>query len=50
VSRAVCEELSSDEPEVNGGRIRTPSERTGSNLGVGEAVVDGAVVDDVVVG
>ena len=50
----VCAGLSSDDPEVNGGRINTPSERTGSTTNgtvvvvVATADVGGIVVDDVV--
>ena len=48
----VCAGLSSDEPEVNGGRINTPSERTGSTTNGTvvevDVVVGGIVVDDVV--
>ena len=54
VRRVVCAGLSSDEPEVNGGRINTPSERTGSTTNgtvvavVATADVGGIVVDEVV--
>jgi len=49
----VCAGLSSDDPEVNGGRINTPSERTGSTTNgtvvvVATADVGGIVVDGVV--
>ena len=48
----VCAGLSSDEPEVNGGRINTPSERTGSTTNGTvvevDVVVGGIVVDEVV--
>jgi len=51
----VCAGLSSDDPEVNGGRINTPSERTGSTTNGTvvdvvevDVVVGGIVVDDVV--